>query len=320
VALEVDTTAYNDAVNSTVAIPVLIGALQEQPHLWKLCRDFTGFYAGRGTSGLTIPKDVSFFTAGDNGESADTEFNAAEATDLSNTAASTTAATLTTGEVGIAVELTDTLKEDSVFSGAELAQILTGKCAHAVSIALEVDFLGLLAGISSSKGASGVPLQVANMVAAQIAPRQRGLRAEMQAFILGSQQSDDLDNNLITTNAAAATYVFAADRALGYRPTDDHGMLTRHTMDFRNRPVFCTGLVPTANAGADEVGGCIVPSTPLNDSVGATTFGMGWKRMPRVELDRLPLGRADQIVVTARAGFCELQDGSAEGLTTRVSA
>lgn len=317
-ANEITTTAFNDFVNSAAVVPVLIGALQEQAGLYNVCRDFTGAYAGRGTNTLTIPKEDSLFTAGDNGTGADTEYDATEATDLSNTAMTTSSASLTTGEYGIAVELTDTLKEDSVFSGAELVAILNAKCIHALGLAMEVDFLALLASISNASGASGTALTAATMVAAQIAPRGRGLRAESQAFIIDTQAAADLDNNLIATSAAAAVYAFAADRALGYAPTDDHGMLTRETMRFRNRPVFTTGLVPTANGGVDTIGGCVVPSTPLNDRLGATTFGMGWKRMPRIELDRIPLGRADQIVVTQRWGCVELQDGSAQGITSRV--
>lgn len=317
-ANEITTTAFNDFVNSAAVIPVLIGALQEQSFCWKVCRDFTGQYAGRGTNSLTIPKEDSLFTAGDNGTGADTEYDATEGTDLSNTAMTTSAATLTTGEYGIAVELTDTLKEDSVFSGAELVTILSEKCIHALGIAMEVDFLTLFASISNASGASGVALVVPTMMAAQIAPRARGLRTESQAFIIDTQAATDLDNNLVATSAAAATYAFAADRALGYAPTDDHGMLTRQTMAFRNRPVFTTGLVPTANSGVDTIGNCLVPSTPLNDRLGATTYGMGWKRMPTIEMQRISLGRSDQIVVTQRCGFVELQDGSAQGITSRA--
>lgn len=316
-ANEITTTAWNDVVNSAAVIPVLIGALQEQSGLYKVCRDFTGQYAGRGTNSLTIPKEDSLFTAGDNGLTADTEYDATEATDLSNTATTTSAATLTTGEYGIAVELTDTLKEDSVFSGAELVAIINQKCIHALGIAMEVDFLTLFASIANASGVGGTALVVSTMVAAQIAPRARGLRTESQAYIIDTQAATDLDNNLISTSAAAATYAFAADRALGYAPTDDGGMLTRHTMMFKNRPVFTTGLVPTANGGVDTIGNCLVPSTPLNDRLGATTFGMGWKRMPTIETQRIPLGRSDQIVVTQRWGAVELQDGSAQGITSR---
>ena len=87
-------------------------------------------------------------------------------------------------------------------------------------------------------------------------------------------------------------------------------------MNFRNRPVFTTGLCPTANAAVDVVGCCYVPSTPLNDRLGATTFGQGWKRTPRIEFERMTSGRKDQIVASARWGAVELQDASAQALIT----
>ena len=159
-------------------------------------------------------------------------------------------------------------------------------------------------------------LSIANMIAAQSKPRRRGARGDAQVYILDSQQGEDLDNELVAANAAAAVFALAADRALGYMPTNDNGMMTMETMRFRNRPVFVTGLTPTANAAADVVGASIYPSTPQNDRIGVTTFGMAWARLPRLETHRIALGRSDQLVASLRAGFVELQDGSGEDITT----
>ena len=154
------------------------------------------------------------------------------------------------------------------------------------------------------------------MLSAQTGPRRRGTRGDAQAFILDSQQADDLDSAITAGNAAAAVYALSADRALGYAPTGDHGMGMRHIANFRTWPVWVTGMTDTANAAADVVGACICPSTPVNDLTGATTFGMVWKRLPRIETDRIVLGRSLQIVASARAGFGELQDGSGSAIIT----
>jgi hypothetical protein len=314
VADELTTTAYNDIVNATIVEPVFIAALCEQAGLWALCREFN--LIGRGTSALGIPKGVSFVgTPDDSGASIDTELDATEGTDISNTASTTSTVSLTTGEYAIAMEVTDTLKEDTV-SGLDLFGILSGGLMNAIGMAMEVDFLALLASLSNVTGTSGVNISIANMIAAQSKPRRRGARGDAQVYILDSQQGEDLDNELVAGSAAAATFALAADRALGYAPTNDNGMMTMETMRFRNRPVFVTGLTPTANSGADVVGASIYPSTPFNDRASVTTFGMAWARRPRLETARVAIGRSDQLVASLRAGFVELQDGSGENLTT----
>lgn len=313
-ANELTTTAYNDIVNATIVEPVFIAALCEQAGLWSLCREFN--LIGRGTSALGIPKGVSFVgTPDDSGASVDTEFDATEGADISNTASTTSTVSLSTGEYAIAMEVTDTLKEDTV-SGLDLFGILSGGLMNAIGMAMEVDFLALLASLSNVTGVSGVNLSIANMIAAQSKPRRRGARGDAQVYILDSQQGEDLDNELVSANAASAVFALAADRALGYMPTNDNGMMTMETMRFRNRPVFVTGLTPTANTGADVVGASIYPSTPANDRASVTTFGMAWARLPRLETQRISLGRSDQLVASLRAGFVELQDGSGEALIT----
>ncbi len=313
-ANEVTSTAYNDVIHASLIEPTMIGALAEQPGLWALCREFN--YIGKSTSVAKIPKEVSFWgTANDDGAGVDTEMNATEGTDLSNTASTTDSVDITAAEYGVAMEVTDTVEEDSV-SGLELFMRIRDRMVFALSLAMEDDFLALLASISNSAGSTGVDLSIANMISAQTGPRTRGTRANAQVYILDNQQGTDLDSAITTTNAAAAVYALSADRALGYSPTADHGMGIRHMANFRSAPVWVTGMTDTANAAADVVGACLCPSTPFNDQSGATTFGMIWKRLPRIETDRYIVGRSTQLVATLRAGFAELQDGSATAIIT----
>ena len=138
-------------------------------------------------------------------------------------------------------------------------------------------------------------------------------RATDHSAILTSRSSTAARS---AASTSAAVYALSADRALGYAPTGDFGMGIRHIANFRSAPVWVTGMTDTANAAADVVGACICPSTPVNDLTGATTFGMVWKRLPRIETDRIVLGRSLQIVASARAGFGELQDGSGSAIIT----
>ena len=314
-ANEITTTAYDDITHAALIEPTMIAALAEQPGLWALCREFN--YIGRSTNVARIPKEVSFWgTANDDGAGVDTELNGAEGTDLSNIANTTTSVDITAAEYGVAMEVTDNVDEDSVMSGLDLFVRIRDRMVFALSLAMEDDFLALFASLSATVGASGADLTVANMISAQVTPRTAGTRSDAQVYVLDTQQANDLDSALTGGNAAAAVYALSADRALGYAPTGDFGMGIRHIANFRSAPVWVTGMTDTANAAADVVGACFCPSTPFNDASGATTFGMIWKRMPRVETDRIILGRSTQIVATLRAGFAELQDGSGANLTT----
>ena len=57
-------------------------------------------------------------------------------------------------------------------------------------------------------------------------------------------------------------------------------------------------------------------TSAVDDATGATTFGQAWKRLPRLETDRIIHGRSTALVTTARWGCCELQDGSGTAIIT----
>ena len=312
-ANETTTTSANDIVNATLVQPVLIAALTEQPGLWRFAREFN--LTGQPTSAAIIPTETSWWgSANDDGAGVDTEFNGTEGTDLSNTQVATGGVTITPAEYGVAIEITDNVSEDSAI---DLFMTVEQRMLHVISLAMEDDFLALLASLSNSVGASGTDLTIANLVAAQQGLRVRGANADAVVYILDNQQALDAESALQSTNAAAAVFALSADRLLGYAPTVDNGMsANRQIMSFRNYPVFATGMTDTANTAADVVGACLCPSTAYNDASGATTFGMAWKRLPRLETDRIIVGRSTQIVMTARVGFAELQDGSGTAIIT----
>lgn len=318
-ANEITTVSHNDIGNASLTYPVIIRALTERPGLWRLCREFnlTGDWA---SPVLSVPVEVSYWgSPGDAGAGVDTEFDGTQATDLANTAATTSAVTCTPGEYGVAHEITDNVREDSL-SAIDFFGLIEERMLHVIDLAMTDDFLALLASLSNTVGSSGVDLSIANMIAAFQGHRNRVNDCDATCYVLDKQQATDMESALTSTNAAAAIFALSADRLINYAPSADGGMGTmpglREIGVFRGKPVYTTGLTDTANAGADVVGAFICPTSANNDTTGATTFGMAWKRLPTVETIRIPLGRSLQVVMSARAGFVELQDGSGTAIIT----
>jgi hypothetical protein len=316
-ANESTTTSLNDITNPTLVEPVVIMALSEQPGMAiRMCREFN--WIGKPATAFVIPTQTSYWgSANDDGAGVDTEFDGTQGTALSNTQVATGGVTCTPAEYGVAHALTDNVKEDSAIDALELMNLFTNQMLTVLQLALDDDFLALLVSLSNSVGSTGVDLTIAQAIAAQQGLRTRGANADAVAFILDNQQALDLETGLQAANAAAAIFALSADRLIGYAPTADHGMgSNRQIMTLRGFPAFATGLTDTANAAADVVGAALCPSTAYNDASGATTFGLGWKRLPRFEMQRQAKGRSDDLVMTMRAGVCELQDGSGTSIIT----
>lgn len=313
-AAETTTTTLDDYTNASLTEPTVILALSERPGLMRFAREFS--LIGKPTTSIKIPTQTSWWgSANDDGAGVDTEFDATQATALSNTAISSGVVNCTPGEYGCAVALTDNVPEDSI--PIDVIDQITMSMLMVLALAMEDDYLAQLANLSQTVGSSGVDLTAAQTIAAQQGLRVRGVIADALAYILDNQQASDLEGVLSAASTSIATFALAADRLLGYAPTPDNGMGTsRQIMSFRGVPVYTTGLTDTANAGADVVGACICPSTAFNDANGSTTHGIVWKRLPRFETQRQAKLRATDMVMTARAGFCELQDGAGTGIVT----
>lgn len=315
-AQETTTSTLDDLTHTSLVQPVVIAALTEMPGFWKLSREFAPI-ADQATSTAKIPKETSWWgTPDDDGAGVDLELNATEATDLGNTSAATGSITITAAEYGVAMEITDNVVEDSV-RGVDVFGWLESRHLHAINLAMEDDFIALFASLSNSVGSSGNDLTVAQMIAAQQGVRVRGATTDTSVYIIDNEQQLNLDTALIATGTSMAVYALAADRLIGYAPTGDNGMgAMRHTMNFRNFPVHTSGLTDLANASADVVGAFFCATSAANDASGATTFGHVWKRLPRLETDRIVVGRSTLLVTTAKWGCAELQDGSGTAIIT----
>lgn len=313
---ETTTSTLDDLTHTSLVQPVVIAALSEMPGIWKLSREFASI-ADQATSAAKIPKETSWWgTPDDDGVSVDLEWNGTEGTDLGNTAASTGSVTVTAAEYGVAMEITDNVVEDSV-RGIDVFSLLEGRHLHVINLAMEDDFIALFASLSNSVGSSGNDLTVAQLIAAQQTARVRGAISDTSVYVLDNEQQLNLDTALLATGTSMAVYALSADRLIGYAPSADNGMgAMRHTMHFRQFPVFTSGLTDLANASADVVGAFFCATSAANDASGATTFGHIWKRLPRLETDRIIIGRSTLLVTTAKWGCVELQDGSGTAIIT----
>ena len=315
-ASETTTTSLDDLTHTSLVQPVVIAALSEMPGLWKFSREFDSI-ADQATSGAKIPKETSWWgSPNDDGAGVATAFNGTEGTDLGNTQAATGSITITAAEYGVAMEITDNVIEDSV-RGVDVFGWLESRHLHAINLAMEDDFLALFASLSQTAGSTGNDLTVAQMIAAQQGVRVRGAISDTSVYVLDNEQQLNLDTALQATSTSMAVYALAADRLIGYAATADNGMgAMRHTMNFRNFPVHTSGLTDLSGDTNDVVGAFFCATSAVNDASGATTFGHVWKRLPRLETDRIVIGRSTLLVTTAKWGVAELQDGSGTGIVT----
>lgn len=292
--------------------------MMDYAHDWvvatPLLREFS--LLGQASNALDVWSLASDMgTVGANGTGVDTEFDATQATDLSNTALDTNKVTLTASEYGVMRTITDNVLEDSI-PGIDWLRIVLNDSARILMTALEYDVLALLDDFSNVQGSTGVDLTIAQLLAAQTGIRARGVRApEGVSYVLDDEQVLNVETALIATSTSMAVYAGAADRIFGSpAPGPNNGMTNGHVLNFRGSPVFATGLGPTANAGADVTGACFVHAGPGNNDMAA--LGIVWKRMFRLETDRDISLRATEYVATMRAGVGELFDAAGTSIIT----
>jgi hypothetical protein len=216
----------------------------------------------------------------------------AEGTDLSNTAISTTKATITAGEVGLMAEITDVLEKSDILNGlGEYAPVL----ARAVKTKIDVDCAALLADTNSgvAVGASGSDMTYANFLSGlTVVENANGHVAGQIVCVLHTQQGADLRSNMGSTNTIFSQ--IDARRELYSNMAGYFGTL--HEVD-----IFTDTNVPTANTAADRAGGFFVKGY---------TFGLATKWAVRVELERNASKRATEIVCTSMYGVGELVDAA----------
>lgn len=308
-ANEITTTAANDIVNTEAITQAFLDYASDVAVATPLFRYWPDLITRGSSKTLQVPNlSGTVPTADDNGAWADTEFDATEGTALSNSALSTGSVTVTVGEYGLMHTVTDNVGEDSAIAGQFMAAMVAN-AARVIQGAIEVDACALFAGLSNSVGSSGVNITIAQAVSMLDGIRNRGFHPmDGVAFVFDNVTWADIRDLLIATGTSWAVYQPAADRFLGAAPSGDQGLATGLVGSFLGMPCWVTGQTPTANAAADVVSACFVPSSPGNDS--SSTFGLADKRPLRLETMRHPEGRGEKFVFSRRCGVFEQIDGS----------
>jgi hypothetical protein len=312
-ANESTTTTLNDIVGSEVIDAVGKDYVHDWTVITPLLQPFS--LIGQGTSTYQLWRLQSDMgTVGANGDGVDTEFDATEATDLSNTALDTDQIQLTASEYGVMRTLTDNVFEDSI-SGIDFLNVVVADAARILVTAFEDDCAALLGAFSNTAGSTGVNITLANMTTCIVGIRNRGVRApDGLCFVLDEQAASDYEDLIVSTNAAAAVYAGSADRFLGLNRDGNNGLTNGMIGEFRGNPVYMTGLTDTANTAADVESACFVPYTPANGPMAA--LGCVTAREFRVEQDRDASLRGTEFVATMRKGCGELYDAAGQTLIT----
>jgi hypothetical protein len=307
VANEITTTSFNDVTQSAVISPILMSALAERGQLLMLPRELQSL-VGQPANARTIPiLDAAWGSVGDRGAGVDTEFNATQATEISNTPLTTSGVTITAAEYGIAHEITDNVQEDTI-DGLDMLSAVEDQMTYVIYRAMADDFVALFAGLSQSVGTTTVDLTIAQALAAATTIRNSAAYApDGLVYVLDNEQVANIEAGLIAGNAAAAVFALSADRLINYQPGQNR-YAGGAAMNLRGSPVYTTDLTDTANTGDDVVGACFVPSSAANDQ--SATFGQVWKRLPNFETERHAKKRTTDLVMTTRWGVGELRDAT----------
>lgn len=271
--------------------------------------------AAKGALTTVIPRFAAPVTANDNGASADTEFDATQANELSKTAISSDGVSATLAEWGHYTTLSDLIQETSPLGTELLSQIIAVQ-AGAVQAGVEVDMLATQSGLTASVGTTTAPLTIAQALAAADGPRDRGFGAPQGlAYCLSINQSKNLRDACVAAGASQAIYDGPATELLGVAAASDAQMSAGLRYFFNRHPVYVTGIGPTANTGADDVGSCFIPGVGMNAGQ-ATYVYVFHPRTMRTEVTRDAEGRADKVVMSHVAAVARCSDDSGTAIIT----
>jgi hypothetical protein len=188
---------------------------------------------------------------------------ASETTALTDTELTTTSATIQVGRVGLARELTETAKEDSVVGRSLYVQGFVMDAARLYGEYFDTTATALFSSVTASVGSSGTSLSIATMVA--LIASQRANKAKGPLVI---SLHDNQLKQLQQAQAASA----ATPWQTFYQPTADGGQFGGY---FMNAPVWASGLNPTSTG--DRLGACFVDGQSRPEFC---AFGFVVKRMP----------------------------------------
>lgn len=224
-----------------------------------------------------------------------------ETTSLSNETLETTDVQITAAEIGIRRDVSDAALEETII-GAAIFNFLVADTGRLFAISLDDDIAALYGSVTSTVGATGVNLTLANMVEAQATIRIQKMRGNV-VFQLDDQQALDYQ---VAQQAATQTTVGSFFQV-------STGVDNAFLGTFMNHEVWQTGLTDTANTAADVVGCCFVRG---DTDPQASAFGMVITRDTKTELQRDASERLTEFVATAKWGVGAINDDAAVKIVT----
>lgn len=188
---------------------------------------------------------------------------ATETTLLAATELTTTSLDIAVGRVGIAREITNNAKEDSVIGRALDVAGLVMDAARLYGEFFDTAAMALFSSVSLSVGATGTQLSIPTMVAA--VAQQRSNKAKGPQVI-------SLHDNQAKQYQQAQAAATATPWASFYSPSGDGGQFLGY---FMNAPVWSSGLNPTSTG--DRLGAIWVDGQARPEFC---AFGFVVKRLP----------------------------------------
>ena len=281
-------TTLNDL---TLASAVLEQAIVDYARAAAIMRGLVASHslAGKMSKAAVVPKWASLAAAG-----------LTEGNDMSNTTLSTDGVTITAGEVGVRVDITDMVQS---FAGGNM-DAYARQCGLAIADKWDDDLCALFSGLSTSVGSSGTELTL-DVLHTAIYTLEAAKAPKDYAFVLHPRQV--LDIRTLIAGASGSTATFFANPANGVDVSVKPGALVG---TFMGVPVYQDANVDTANAGADYLGALFAVGSCFAEAV-------GWEA--RVELQRDASARAMEINAVACYGVAEIVDTFGVGILSKAA-
>lgn len=218
--------------------------------------------------------------------------------DMANTPYAPDQVTLTVGEAGLLLTLTDLARFSSLQEMAEYG----AEAGQALAEKILTDITALFSGLSNSVGTTTSDLTETQFRAAQTQLVIRRIKAPYVAVLYPEQV-----NNLVTSIGST---ISAAGNTGGTARGETNDLTMGPSLDFGTIlgvRVISSTTVPTANAGADSAGGMFG---------GNRAFAMVEKWASRSEMERDVSLRAEEVAVTAAYAVGEIDDNAGVAIIT----
>ncbi len=267
-----------------------------------------------GASTISVPRWVSDLgTPADRGAAVDTEFDATEATALSNNELETTDSTFSVTEYAIQRELSYTVLEDTI-AGDLLGYVLQD-AARILSTAANSTMTADFASFSNSSGTTTADMTIADLDDVLFDIAERGIMGSLVG-VVDHQQVRDFFTAVQSAAANTTVYSAAADRVMqvqaeGSQGRNDDGLV----FSYKGVPFYRSGLCVTANVAADVVGAVFVRGDQEANRPMAA-YGQASRRPFMLETDKDISKRTVKLVGSMRWGCGLTQNTAGQKIVT----